>query len=308
MQFLLVLGLCIAQSDVTEIFPQTGPDVVQERVAPPQPPAPGEVFEQLVPNEIPTVPHDDRQLQDGPLLPGEPEVFMPPEAAGTDPLQNFGPPHGSQFGPHHGRTDLHQERPEHGGPQARFGMGPGRQSQGCMPGAGGSAGCQPPHQSFGNESFASDASCQSCQTCQPSCQTCQPPGCQGHYGCLGCNGCLSGCPLFGCWHLCNCCDPCTRKRLQAKYCGTPGDMYPESPYFPVNHGNYYFRPYTYAHIGIQQQIASRWGADPRAPYQSELFCHLYSEMGIPLPYADSDEEDSIPSRDRKPSDHFTTVP
>ena len=86
-------------------------------------------------------------------------------------------------------------------------------------------------------------------------------------------------------------------------------MYPESPYFPVNHGNYYFRPYTWSHVGIQQQIASTWGADPRAPYQSEVFAHLYEDMGIPSPYTEIDEPlVSIPVRDRKPSHWFTTVP
>jgi len=97
--------------------------------------------------------------------------------------------------------------------------------------------------------------------------------------------------------------------LQANHHHTTGDLYHESPYFPVNHGNYYFRPYHWAHVAQQQQIAATWGADPRAPYQSDLFCFIYTEIGIPLPdYTHENMEDNIHPRDRKPSDYFTTVP
>lgn len=297
MQFLLILMLGVAQSGVADDFSRTAPEFVQEGLIPAPAPAQGDGLQQLIPNQAAPLPHGDHALEDGALYPVEPDVFMPPSATAADPLQNFGPNQVSQFGSHHGRPDLHR-----GGPPAPFGMIPGQPSQGCMPGAGGSFGCRGNSQLFAGDSFSSGPSCQTCQTCPSSCE---PSIC--YQGCYP--GCFSCCPLFGCWHLCNHCDPCTHKRLQAKYCYTPGDMYPESFYFPVNHGNYYFRPYTWSHVGMQQQIAARWGADPRAPYQSQLFSYLYDQMGIPLPTPDSDsEDDRIPMRDRKPSDYFTTVP
>ena len=297
MRFLLVLFLGLAQSDFDESFPQTSPVIAGEEFAVPlAPSAPGDGLERLIPNQVPEIPHDNRAPEDGDLSPHQPDVFMPPDPTATDPLQNFEPSQNSPFRPHHRRQDFHR-----GGTQAPFVTSPGQRSQGCMPGAGGSSSCQNNPRFLAGDDFSSGPACQSCQTCPSSCQ---PSFC---CACSPC--CLSCCSLFGCWHLCNHCDPCTRKRLQAKYCYTPGDMYPRSPYFPVNHGNYYFRPYTWSHVGIQQQLASTWGADPRAPYQSQVFDSLYEEMGIPLPIIESNyEEDHIPMRDRKPSDYFTTVP
>lgn len=272
MQILLVLLLGVAQSDVTELFSRPEPGLIQNEVAPLQ--------------EAPSVPYDEPQLQVGPLFPNEQNVFMPPDGADISPLQNFAPPHGARFDSPLG----HSHHP--GWQGVPLGTGAQRACPGCKPGPQAHFDFEP-----GVDAFAhgSDSSC-------PPCQTCPPVG--------GCPGCRWGyCSLFGGWHLCNCCDPCTRKRLQAKYCGTPGDMYPETPYFPVNHGSYYFRPYTYSHIAQQQAVATRWGADPRAPYQSILFSQLYQEMGIPLISADRDYTGmKIPPRDRKPSDYFTTVP
>lgn len=296
MRFLLVLLLGVAQSDFAESLLQTAPGSAQEDLSQPLAPAPGDGIEQLIPNHVPPVPYDDSASEDGILYPHDPDVFMPPDATNADPLQQAGPDHGSPFGPHHGRPGFHRSRQ-----QTPFGMNPGQHTQGCMPGGGGCFAGQHSPQSYAGDSFSSGPSCQTCQTC--------PSSCEPSFGCPHSPCCLSCCSLFGCWHLCNHCDPCTRKRLQAQYCYTPGDMYPESPYFPVNHGNYYFRPYTWSHVGIQQQIASTWGADPRAPYQSEVFAHLYEDMGIPSPYTEIDEPlVSIPVRDRKPSHWFTTVP
>ena len=103
-------------------------------------------------------------------------------------------------------------------------------------------------------------------------------------------------------------DPCTRKRMHAKYCYSIGDMYTEIPYNAVNHGNYYFRPYHYSHVGQQQMVAARWGADHRIPYQTNLFAALYSALGIPLPVYLDEEQERRSRRDRSPSDHFTPVP
>ena len=139
-------------------------------------------------------------------------------------------------------------------------------------------------------------SCMSCCQSYPSCcQSCQPV-CRTSGGCCWLSRCC----------LCSCCDPCTRKRWKAKCCGTPGDMYPETPYCAVNHGNYYFRPYHYSNVARHQAIAARWGADPRAPYRSDLFYALYAELGIWPPVAD-DEPAYIPPSQRRPSDHFKPI-
>ncbi|GAB4137482.1 MAG: hypothetical protein Tsb009_05050 [Planctomycetaceae bacterium] len=49
-------------------------------------------------------------------------------------------------------------------------------------------------------------------------------------------------------------------------------------YYPEKHGYYYFRPYNYQHILEHQQIAPLLGADPQAPYETEMFQKFYAAV------------------------------
>ena len=184
MQILLVLLLAVAQSDVTEVFSRPEPGVIQDEVAPLQTGTP--------------VPYDEPPLHDGPLFPNEfpneQDVFMPPDGTDISPLRNFAPPHGAQSGHHPGLPYSRQ-----GGHGAPIAIGPPQPCPGCMPGPQVHFGFEPGVNSFAHGSYSSCPSCQS----GLSYQTYQPVG--------GCPGCRWGCcSLFGCWHLCNCCDACTR--------------------------------------------------------------------------------------------------
>ena len=95
-------------------------------------------------------------------------------------------------------------------------------------------------------------------------------------------------------------NPDTLKRHVAHWHLSTGDMYPYQPYFPVYHGNYYFRPYYWAHILRDQEIAGRYGANPQAPYSScNLFDKVYMELGVPEP--DHYEEVPLPHDRSLPS-------
>lgn len=96
--------------------------------------------------------------------------------------------------------------------------------------------------------------------------------------------------------------PDALKRHLALWHLSTGDMYPYQPYFPVYHGNYYFRPYYWAHILRDQEISGRWQADPRAPYFCNLFEKVYMELGEPAP--DHYEEVPPPHDPSLPSSHF----
>jgi len=134
-------------------------------------------------------------------------------------------------------------------------------------------------------------------------------GCCGWYddgsgtcGTTCCHGRLHGL-LGGCRH----CDSATHIRCRAAWNLSPGDMYPWRPYYPVCHGNYYFRPYHFSDVWKQQQIAARWGANPASPYTSgDLFEQVYLEMGIP----GAEYFERVPSPEStkvRPSDHFRPI-
>jgi hypothetical protein len=87
----------------------------------------------------------------------------------------------------------------------------------------------------------------------------------GECGAEGCApGCGRGCCLFG--HSC-----CFR---------SPGDMVLHMPFFGTTHGYYYFRPYHVMHVFSQQELATRWGGDPRNPYDNRMFERVYQQMGV----------------------------
>jgi hypothetical protein len=52
------------------------------------------------------------------------------------------------------------------------------------------------------------------------------------------------------------------------------------PFFGTTHGYYYFRPYHVMHVFSQQELATRWGGDPRNPYDNTIFQRIYEQMGI----------------------------
>jgi len=55
------------------------------------------------------------------------------------------------------------------------------------------------------------------------------------------------------------------------------DMQPHCPYFPANHGYYYFRPYHHSHIAAHQASVASWGGDRRNPYSNAIFSRIYAE-------------------------------
>ena len=63
-------------------------------------------------------------------------------------------------------------------------------------------------------------------------------------------------------------------------CRSTCNMYPHYPYYPANHGYYYFRPYNYSHVAVQKEIALTLGEDPAAPYGHTAFDRLYADLMI----------------------------
>jgi hypothetical protein len=59
-----------------------------------------------------------------------------------------------------------------------------------------------------------------------------------------------------------------------------GDMVQHMPFFGTTHGYYYFRPYHVMHVFSQQELATRWGGDPRNPYDNTQFQRIYEQMGV----------------------------
>lgn len=100
-----------------------------------------------------------------------------------------------------------------------------------------------------------------------------PPYGHADADCAGCSTgrCRAGCCIGeSCW-----CSPC--------------NLIPHYPYYPAAHGYYYFRPYHYTHIALQQHLVSRWGGDPRHPYANEIFDRVYAELD-----AEGKVEDAAP--------------
>ncbi len=67
-----------------------------------------------------------------------------------------------------------------------------------------------------------------------------------------------------------CEEPCCFDRHLLTYCIGPGDLYPHYPYYPIQHGYYYFRPYNHMHVEEASALAAQMGGDPKAPYSVEF--------------------------------------
>lgn len=88
----------------------------------------------------------------------------------------------------------------------------------------------------------------------------------GHCRC-GRDDCPCGCD-DGCFDRC-------RNRCAWSKAHTTGDMYPHFPYYPQDHGYYYFRPYNYMHVHEQAGQAMSMGIDPGNPYSNSIFDSIY---------------------------------
>lgn len=94
----------------------------------------------------------------------------------------------------------------------------------------------------------------------------------------GCGGCGRRCGLGGC-RACGCCAALWQHGLCVP-CKTTGDLVQHMPFFGTTHGYYYFRPYHVMHVFSQQELATRWGGDPRNPYDNTMFHRIYDQMGV----------------------------
>lgn len=93
---------------------------------------------------------------------------------------------------------------------------------------------------------------------QPACQTCNP-----------CDTCSDGClHKGGFW---------ARHGLPSPH-RAPGNMGPHIPYETANMRYYYFRPYNYMHIPIQQAEAVSVGIPASLPYSNSIFQRVYAEI------------------------------
>jgi len=57
-----------------------------------------------------------------------------------------------------------------------------------------------------------------------------------------------------------------------------GDMVPNFGYVASPKTYYYFRPYQYFHVPMQQRQALEWGADPGLPYSNAIFQDVYKAI------------------------------
>ena len=69
-----------------------------------------------------------------------------------------------------------------------------------------------------------------------------------------------------------------------------GDLVQHTPFFGTTHGYYYFRPYHVMHVFSQQELATRWGGDPRNPYDNTIFQKTYEMMGVDIATIKAREE------------------
>jgi hypothetical protein len=67
-------------------------------------------------------------------------------------------------------------------------------------------------------------------------------------------------------------------RPHKDWCISPCNLSLHYPYFPKDHGYYYFRPYNMVHVAIQRDIAASWGEDPRNPYDHKVFDRVYEAL------------------------------
>lgn len=96
------------------------------------------------------------------------------------------------------------------------------------------------------------------------CATCNQHSRCGHPGCAHCGG-------HGWFGYSNYLWGYQKHPAMHDFFHSPCNMPQHWAYFPALHGNYYFRPYSAIDIPAQQQMVTRWGGNPRHPYESDLF-------------------------------------
>jgi hypothetical protein len=119
------------------------------------------------------------------------------------------------------------------------------------------------------------------------------------------------CKDKNCPHCYDDCDICEDKgcklcgyRCLSKHCRSTGDMYQHYPYYPADHGYYYFRPYNYFKVAEQQHLAERWGADPRWPYDTDALVRLYEDAPVEESYL---QYELVPSVTRSTKKQLPTL-
>jgi hypothetical protein len=85
--------------------------------------------------------------------------------------------------------------------------------------------------------------------------------------CLECE-CEDGCAKCG-WH--------SKDHYLYDWMFRSCNMPQRLPYHPPANGYYYFRPYNHQHIAQQQLAVTRYGGDPRNPYDNRLLKQVYAD-------------------------------
>lgn len=80
---------------------------------------------------------------------------------------------------------------------------------------------------------------------------------------------------------CDTCDSCDACGCLATPWHPCGDMHPHYPYDAWPKTYYYFRPYSYRHVRLQQEQASLWNAPAGLPYSNAIFQSVYAQFETP---------------------------
>jgi hypothetical protein len=67
-------------------------------------------------------------------------------------------------------------------------------------------------------------------------------------------------------------------RKDALWHVSPGNMFPQPPITPIAKGNYYFRPYNFRQVQIDQMHAALWTGNTAEPYTSPLLPELATKL------------------------------
>lgn len=89
---------------------------------------------------------------------------------------------------------------------------------------------------------------------------------------------------------------------------TTGDLVQHTPFFGTTHGYYYFRPYHVMHVFSQQELATRWGADPRNTYDNTIFQRTYEQLGVDMATIKAREEAAAKAKAAGLAEPPTAVP
>jgi hypothetical protein len=73
---------------------------------------------------------------------------------------------------------------------------------------------------------------------------------------------------------------------------SPGNMFPAAPISPVARGSYYFRPYNFRQVQLDQMRAAMWTGNTTSPYTSPLLPELAAKLEN---YKDSLDRALLPS-------------